>query len=206
MTAGGKDRRKDRDDPGGKGPSGGFLHGPGPGQSELDFHYSRDARLSLPTAPRRPPRQSFFRRHRGLLIILADIAILVILGFVFLFFFGPPDSTAKIGGYRVTLRALRYGEAVFATVSVRGEGGAREGQADGSGGAVDSSRVFVRFALSRNAPDSESFFDSAPLPGEPQSEVVMRAALPFRDEPSRLYAEVRIGQGSALLSLPKTAW
>jgi hypothetical protein len=161
---------------------------------DLDFHYHRRERLSLPTAPKLSTKQGFFRRYRGVLIILADIAILVVLGFVFLRFFGPPDSNARIESYRATVQGLEYGETVFVKVTVRRESGVLSPGAEG--------RVFVRFSFERKAEDSEAYFDSAALPEEPGSQVVLRAVLPFDKVPERVYAEVRIDERSVLLSFP----
>jgi hypothetical protein len=160
-------------------------------RSDLHFHYRRSERLSRPGSPRLAPQQGFLRRYRGLLIVLADIAVLVILGFVFLRFFGPPDASGRVGPYTTTLRGLEYGQTIFATVTVRLEGAAAPGV---------EGRVFVRFALARNAADAEAQFDSAPLPAEEQEAVVLKAGLPFDERPHRLYAEVRIGDRSVHLS------
>jgi hypothetical protein len=161
---------------------------------DLDFHYHRRDRLSLPTAPKFPEQESFFRRYRGVLIILVDIAILVVLGFVFLRFFGPPDSSDSIGPYRATLRALEYGETLLVTVTVQRAGG---GVSEESGG-----RVFVRWSAARRPQDSEAFFDSAVLPQAPEGKVVLRAVLPIEGFSDRIYAEVEIDSRSVVLSLP----
>jgi len=147
--------------------------------------------LSLPGSPNRAPREGFFRRYRGTLIILADIAVLLILGFAFLRLFGPPDDSARIGPYRATLRGLEYGQAIFATVAVRMDGGASP---------AGEARVFARFSLVRNPADSEAQFDSAPVPLEVGEEVVLKVGLPLDGSPRRVYAEVRIGARSTRLS------
>ena len=172
---------------------------PGSGRSDLSFHYSREERLSMAAAPKTPGAQGFLRRHRGLLIILADIAILLILGLVALRFFGPPASSARLGAYSASLRGLQYGEVVFATVTVRRVGADDRPEDRGE-------RVYVRFALGRNAPESETFFDSAALPRLKGQEVVLQAALPFDEAGERVYAEVQVEERSARLSLPRSAW
>jgi len=172
---------------------------PGSQRSDLSFHYSRDDRLSMAAAPKPPGAQGFFRRHRSLLIILADIAILMILGLVALRFFGPPASSARVGPYSASLRGLQYGDVVFATLTVRRVGADNQAEQPGE-------RVFVRFALRRNAPESESFFDSAPPPRLKGQEVVLRASLPFDEAGERVYAEVQAEERSVRLSLPKSAW
>lgn len=153
----------------------------------------------MPAAPVPPGGGSFLRRNRSLLIILADIAILLVLGLVAYRFLGSPGGSARLGEYTLSLRALRYGEVVFATVTVERAGGAR-GRAEGA-----EERVFARFAWSRSASDAESHFDSAPAP-PPEEEVLLQAALPLEAASERLYAEVRAGGESARLSLPSSAW
>jgi hypothetical protein len=169
-------------------------------EGPLHFHSSREERLALLGAPRgeRDRRRGIFRRNRTLLIVLVDILLFLFLAVFLVRFLYSQTSQARLEGYSVVLRGLVYGEVVYATLTVN---------SDRNVGGVNDGRIYVRFALSRDARDADAQFLSAGLPEAAGPEVILRAILagtpPVRaggGKAGTLYAEVRIGQTTRLLS------
>ena len=155
------------------------------------YHYSRQDRLSMASAPRFPERKGgIFRRNRTLLIILLDLVIIMILGVFLVRFLYARVNRAELEGYRVVLRGVRTEEVVLATLTVTNTTAAPMGQ----------KTVFARFSLERNPDEEEATYVSGVV-GE--GERILRAAIPLSASSASaevLYAEVRIGDSRERLS------
>jgi hypothetical protein len=87
--------------------------------NSLNFHYDRDERLSMASEELREAgrQQSFFRRYRGPLLMLVDVALLVGMIGLFVWLTGG-EQRASLPGYSVTLRAARFGQQALVTVTI----------------------------------------------------------------------------------------
>lgn len=153
------------------------------------YHYSRQDRLSLPTAPRFPQKGGgIFRRNRTLLILLLDLVVVMVLGVFLVRVFYSQVNRADLEGYSVVLRGVRSQETVIATLTVA------------NSSSESQQRVFVRFSLVRKPGEEESTYVSGMAPAERGGQRILRAAVPAEDSPEVLYAEVRIGDTRKRLS------
>ncbi|MBN2551400.1 MAG: hypothetical protein JXB06_01465 [Spirochaetales bacterium] len=153
------------------------------------YHYSRQDRLSLPTAPRFPQKGGgIFRRNRTLLILLLDLVIVMILGVIVMRFFYAQVNRADLDGYSIVLRGVRSQEVVIATLTVA------------NSSSQSQLGVLVRFSLVRNPGEEDSTYLSGMAPADRGGQLILRAALPAEDSPEVLYAEVRIGDTRKRLS------
>jgi hypothetical protein len=147
------------------------------------YHYSRQERLSLQTAPRfRDKRGGIFRRNRTLLILLLDLVIVVIIGVFLVRFLYARVNRAELQGYSVVLRGVLYEEVVLAALAVTNT----------QAGSENEERVYARFSLERNPEEVDSTYISSALPRQGE-ERILRATIPAPKEARTLYAEVRIG-------------
>jgi hypothetical protein len=166
-------------------------------EGEPRLHYSREDRLSLPSARSLQPRRRGgpFRGNRSLMIILLDVLLILFLGIVVVRFLNNQTSRANIAGYAISLRAVQSGEVVEAALSVRGP-------AEGSAAPAAGQSIQVHFSLSSSAGQgpSESLSSALPAPGgEP---LLLRQAIPGSGEPKTLYADVQVGQMRRRLAAP----
>ena len=153
-----------------------------------EFHYSREERLARRDAPRkREPAQGFFRRNRRFILLFGNVVLLLVLVLLLRERTSQASGTARIGVYSLTLQGLRFGDTVYATVTVK-DSGRRERKAQEPAG-----RVSVHFALE---PAGEAYLQSAALPQRPGEEVVVGEAIPLTEgqaEVRELRAEVSLG-------------
>jgi hypothetical protein len=153
-----------------------------------ELRYSREERLARRDAPRkREPAQGFFRRNRRFILLFGNIVLLFVLVLLLRERISGGGGSARIGVYSLTLQGLRFGDTVYATVTVR-DSSRRERKAQEAAG-----RVSVRFTLE---PAGEAYPQSAALPQEPGEEVAIGEAIPLaagQAEVRELRAEVSIG-------------
>jgi hypothetical protein len=153
-----------------------------------EFHYSREERLARPDAPRkREPQKGFFHRNRRFIILFGNIVLLFVLVILLRERISGGGGTARIGVYSLTLQGLRFGDTVYATLTVR-DSSRRERK-----GREPAGRVSVRFSLE---PAGEAYPQSAALPQGPGEEVAVGEAIPLAEgqaEVRELRAEVSIG-------------
>lgn len=174
-----------------------------PGQGRegeaLGFHSSREERLARAGAPRgEAGRYGVMRRNRTLLIVFVDVLLFLIVALFLVRFLYSQTPRARLQGYALELRGLSYGEVVYATLTVKATAGT---------GRADGGRVYLRLALSAQAPEAEAEFLSAQLPAAEGAEVVLRGTLPGGQGQAvgqTLYAEVRIGDSTRRLSASLT--
>ncbi|UCF97685.1 MAG: hypothetical protein JSV89_21330 [Spirochaetaceae bacterium] len=156
------------------------------------YHYSRQERLSLPTAPRFPGRGGgIFRRDRILLIILLDLIIVLILGVFLIRFLYGQVNRANLEGYSVVLRGVCAGEVVLASLTVTNARATDQAQR----------RITVRFSLVRDPGEEDSNYVSALAPLRRKDEMNLRAVLPATESAKVLYAQVQIGDALRRLSV-----
>jgi hypothetical protein len=160
---------------------------------DLNFHYNREQRLSIPGAPPPPLAKGFMRRNRHLIIILIDIIVLLAAGFFLSRFWFNVPHQARIDGFTVTLRGLPYQETVFATLTVK-----RTSKTPLEPERFQE-RLYVRFFLSDRAITESETLDpqglalQSRLPVAPGEEILIREAMPAEGESNRLYAEISLG-------------
>jgi len=154
------------------------------------YHYSRQDRLSMTTAPHiRDRGGGIFRRNRTLLIILVDLVIVVILGVFLVRFLYARVNRAELEGYSVVLRGVRTEEVVLATLTITATASAEQ------------RGISARFSLERNPAEEDAIYASGTAG---QGERILRVAIPVSaSELSSdvLYAEVRIGDSRRRLSV-----
>jgi hypothetical protein len=155
------------------------------------YHYSRQDRFSMATAPRfRVKGGGIFRGNRTLLIILLDLVVVVILGVFLVRFLYARVNRAELEGYSVKLRGVRTEEVVLATITITNTTAASSGE----------QTVFARLSLVRNPDEEEATYISG-LVGK--GERILRAVIPLSASLASsevLYAEVRIGDSRERLS------
>jgi hypothetical protein len=182
-----KDKNRQRSDP--------FRDEQPPG-----YHYSRQDRLSLASAPRfRDSGGGIFRRNRTLLIILLDLVIILILGLLLVRFLYARVNRADLEGCNVVLRGVRTEEVILATLTIKRTASSETGQRT----------VFARLSLQRDPDEEDSTYISGTAPERRGEERILRAAIPFSGTSTSskvLYAEVRIGDSRRRLSAGLEAW
>jgi len=158
------------------------------------YHYSRQDRLSMATAPRfRERGGGIFRRNRTLLIILLDLVIVIILGVFLVRFLYARVNRADLEGYSVVLRGARTEETVLATLTITNTAAVS---------AAEQS-VFASFSLERNPDEEDVTYVSGLAPRQRGGERILRAAIPLSGSSASsevLYAEVRIEDSRERLS------
>ncbi len=178
-------------------------------RKQLNFHYSREERLSQPGAPRfRVPRKGgLFRRNRSLLIVLIDVLLISVVFFLYRQFFASPTYESEIAGYKLLLRVFPVKDKVIVNLRVTGSRAASDGE---EGDAQAPDRVFVRFLLgedelrlSERLPNRVSVADaSADSDGEyvELAGSFMIIGEQGRRPAERLVAEVQIGEEQRVLT------
>jgi hypothetical protein len=163
------------------------------GELPMEFHSSREERLSRPDAPRpKKARQSFFRGNRRLLIILGNVVLLFTLVVLLKRPGAEAGASARIGPYSLTLQGLRFQDTVYATVTVKNSGRSERDARQAE------ETIRVRFALEGTG---EGYLQSAALP-DPGQEVVVGEAIPVAEgqtDARKLEAEAAIGTETRLL-------
>jgi hypothetical protein len=159
------------------------------------YHYSRQDRLSMATAPRfRDSGGGIFRRNRTLLIILLDLVIILILGLLLVRFLYARVNRTDLEGYSVVLRGVRSEEVILATLTVT---------KTASSAPAEQQTIYVRLSLERNPAEADSTYISDILPRERGGERILRIAIPVSPSAAAskvLYAEVRIADSRRRLS------
>ena len=153
-----------------------------------EFRYSREERLARFEAPSKSEQKpGLFRRNRRFILLFGNIILLLVLFMLFRERISGGGGTARIGIYSLTLQGLRFGDTVYATVTVR-DSSSRERKAGEPAG-----KVTVRFSLE---PAGEGYPQSAALPQGPGEEVQVGEAIPLTEsqaEARELRAEISIG-------------
>jgi hypothetical protein len=169
---------------------------------DVVFHYSREKRLAMASAPKGPRSVSggffrgFFRRGRlPSLLPLLVIALVVVLGFKFIV--PRSSSSAVLSGYEAVLRASLYADALLVSVTFTPAAGTRRNAGSTSGSAAGGGppTASVSFAL----PDTGERLLLSEALGEGPS--TMRGKMRYIGKERKLTAEVRLGGKAASLSL-----
>ena len=157
-------------------------------ERDLTYHYDRQKRVALRRQPPLKHRPRGFRRLlRGgrlpvLLILVGVLAVVVALKLI------PRDqSSARLAGYELALRAYAYQDALLASVSVT----VRPKPGEVASTAVEAAVLFT-------APDSGASTEVLQALGK--GETIVRGRLPYTGGERRLAAEVRIGAKSVRLA------
>jgi hypothetical protein len=155
------------------------------------YHYSREQRLNLPTAPRVQDRGGgIFRQNRTLLIILLDLVIILVLGLFLMRYLYAQVHRADLEGYSVVLRGFSSGEVVFATLTITNK----------RGGSETGERIYARFSLDGEFEEKDTTYSSAFLPDDGEKETILRVTIPATERAKVLYAEVKIADTAKHLS------
>lgn len=134
-------------------------------ERELTYHYKREERLQLGSAPAPAPAGGSFLKNRTFRLILLNAVLLAVIVFIGQWLLQGGGERARIGGYAVSLQALRFEESVYATVSVRRAGRTPPGEG----------RFAVLFVLE---PGGERAEKSGALPLGMGEEVTVGEAIP----------------------------
>ncbi len=174
-----------------------ILHIKKDAERDVEFHYSREKRLLMESAPK--PREikgflsGLFRRGgrggRGLSplfpVFIAGLAIVLV------FRFAPqPANRAEIAGFQAVLRASIYGDSLLVSVSFT------RGKESGHGPDTPTAEnAFVRFMLSDTG---EELLVSQELS---EDVTVLRGSMPYSGKEKKIIAEVSIGGTAKTLTL-----
>ncbi len=157
------------------------------------FHYSRAERLGYdPATEKKKKPESIFKRNRSLAIILVDLAVILLIYFIYIFFLAPDASTARMSSYEFRLRAVQFGDDVLVTLAVESLAEAGTPSVAGEG--------ILEVVLSDQ--DGGELLRLIETPPEPGGERVIREIIPnYRPprEQGRILAEVRLGEGQLRL-------
>ena len=170
-------------------------------ERDVVFHYSREERLAMASAPRGPRSASggFFRGffRRGRLPSLLPLLV-VALAVVVLFRVVPRSSSrATLSGYEAVLRASLHADALLVSVTFTPVAGPQrtDGSASGSPAGDGSLTATVSFEL----PDTgERLLLSEALGAGPST---IRGKMRYIGKERKLTAQVRVGEKAASLSL-----
>ena len=160
-------------------------------EKEVVFHYKREERLSMPSAPKlNYGRKGIFKNNRALLILFLDLIIILILIFVFFRFFYQPGDVAAIGEYHFSLKGFIYEDKVYVALYIRSTGNKSSKTVSQSGFSI----LFYLKGRERNSQHAE-----ISLPPRKNNEVIVRKSIPFNGNQTILYAEVKIGNKREVL-------
>ena len=160
---------------------------------DLQFHYKREERLNMPSAPRHfVGKGGAFRKNRSLLFILFDVLILVVIIFiiyrvVFVYNTDKNNYQGNLAGYSVVLYVYPQDDLALVMVAVSKLASTPETAED---------RIYIRFYYEDS--DIQEFV-SERLPKTEDQRVNVRTSLPARDE-RIISAEVHIGDEKMVLS------
>lgn len=158
-------------------------------KKEPEFHYSREERLSLLSAPdlsSRGDKRGVFRRNRTLLIILLDICVVSLLVLIYSRFLYVPPYQGELAGVLLVLNAYETEEKCLGILTVkRVDEPEREG-------AVQMRVVF------RRAGEQVQLTETLP-PGLGDN-VEIPVSFPRLDQAGTVDAEIRIGEEVIVLT------
>ena len=171
-------------------------------EKDVVFHYSREERLAMASAPKGPKSVSggFFRGffHRGRLPSLLPLLI-VALVVVLVFKFAVPRSSSRaiLSGYEAVLRASLYADALFVSVTFTPAAGARKTIPAGTDSSTAGGSPTASVSL--ELPDTgERLLLSEALGDGPST---IRGKMKYIGKERKLTARVRVGEKAASLSL-----
>jgi hypothetical protein len=160
-------------------------------ERDVVFHYSREERLAMASAPRGPKTVSgdffrgFFRRGRLpflLPLLLVALAIVVLPRLV-----ARSSSRATLSGYEAVLRVSPYADALLVSVTFTpGTGQKRPAEAPTASVTFDLPDTGERLLLSEVLGDGPS---------------TIRGKMKYIGKERKLTAQVRVGEKAASLSL-----
>lgn len=79
------------------------------------YHYNREERLAM-RGDLRKSEGGFFRRNKGLVIVLVDLVFLAIIAAVFFVVLRPDETSRSRDGYTFSVRAVEFGDELLITV------------------------------------------------------------------------------------------
>jgi hypothetical protein len=153
-----------------------------PGKGEFHYHYSREERLAkAPRWLRERRYQTFFQKHKVLLIILLDIVFIAIIAYLVpvLTSSGPPS----VAGYRVSVEHFSYGERSFLAVILADTGKGWDGLA----------RVTVTTSEGKRITEKDV------VPGK-EGVRIFRLSVPLLNAEEKIKIEVNLGDETVILS------
>ncbi len=90
---------------------------PTQGLSEHAYHYNREERLAMRGGLKKD-EGGFFKRNKGLVIVLIDLVFLAIIAAVFFVVLRPDETSLSRDGYTFSIRAVEFGDELLITVRV----------------------------------------------------------------------------------------
>ncbi len=151
-------------------------------EREIIYHYKREERLSLPSAPRLDyGRRSIFRNNRALLILFLDVILVIIIMFIAVRFFLGFPYKGSMGDYNFELKGFIYsGKVYISLVAERVRN--REKREDS---------LVVSFYL--KGEETGLYTVNKRVPQKEGEKVFLRVQIPFSDEETTVYAIVKMG-------------
>jgi len=155
---------------------------------EPGFHYKRDERLSMRSAPRPTgPHRGFFRGNRGAKILLFNLVLIAALFVLYGRSMVRSENRAELAGLRLTLQGAAEADDVLAILEVRAAAPAA------SAASAPGQRLFVVF----RAGDADLRFSQVlPAPG---SSIAISGRLLAAGQVRELVAEVSVGEKRVVL-------
>ena len=160
---------------------------------DSSFHYHREERLAMPSAPDLSAhgRKGVFKGNRGLLILLFDILFICLMAFILKQFIFKPSYEADVEGCRVVLEAYRVNDGILTVVRI-----VKTGRSPFNRGGADQTRtasvdIEIRFTLSQEVKVVSGVLTSDTLD--------ISASFPGSGEADQIEADVQIGEKAAHL-------
>ncbi len=150
-------------------------------EKEIVYHYKREERLSMPSAPKLDyGKKSIFRNNRALLILFLDVIIVIIIMFIVVRFFLGFPYRGSLGDYNLELKAFIYSQKVYVSLLVK-----KVREKGTGGGSCD-----VSFYL--EGEKNNLYRITKEAPGKKNTKMFIRVQIPFSDEQTTVYALVKM--------------
>ena len=157
---------------------------------DLDFHYNREERLAMRSAPKASGSgRGLLRGRKRPLVLLINLVLMVALFMIYARTQGPAH-TAEVLGWQVTLRGMAAGSDVLAVLEATAGAGADRARQSGE------ERLFVVFRAGEAEMRLSEVLPARPAQGD---SIVVSGRLVEAGRPRDLSAEVSIGDRTTTL-------
>ncbi|NOY10094.1 MAG: hypothetical protein GXP33_14775 [Spirochaetes bacterium] len=152
-------------------------------EEKIVFHYNRDERLSMPTAPAEGKRsRGIFKGNKTLIILFINVIVIFLVLFLFFRFINKPSYKNVKAGYRLELDAFPYADAILVSLYIKR---VKENKTNGK------YRISALFYTSGEPEKKKIISEDAPAGKD--REIILRTKLHWLARDDSVNAEVDIG-------------
>ncbi len=152
-------------------------------EEKMVYHYNRDERLSMPTAPVKGNRsRGIFKGNKTLIILFINVIVIFLVLFLFIHFLNKPSYIKVKAGYRLELEAFPYAGEILVSLYIKK---VKENKTNG--------KYRISALLYTSGEPKKKKIISEDLPAEKGREIILRAKLPWLGRDDSVNAEVDIG-------------